>query len=321
MKLTLFACSLLGVSDAFAPISRFPQGKVAFHLFAASGAPQYDKVDAVLREAEVLAEGSVMLHIDCVHNETKLEYQPGHVVALEIQPDQEVEEIQNEKLVNDMKNNGGWMRGPYTLTRSTDHSIDILIRVVGDKSERMASAPANTPVKFGGKFKVPILEGIDTSTTKRIVLLSTGVGAGPCVGAIEAALQQDNDSAFPPIELYASYKNKQDIVYSDHLDELAKEHAEKFQWKPVITSEFGRISASEEGLQNLLLEKPLQDTHFHLIGNGQMVQEFKAGLAKGGIPNDKITIEMYFNHKATPEQEVIDRIAAFVSKHSLVATK
>ena len=29
--------------------------------------------------------------------------------------------------------NGGWMRGPYTVSRATDYSFDVLVKIVGDK--------------------------------------------------------------------------------------------------------------------------------------------------------------------------------------------
>ena len=51
-------------------------------------------------------------------------------------------------------------------------------------------------------------------------------------------------------------------------------------------------------------------THFHLIGNGAMVNEWRAGLKGAGVPEDLVTTETYFNHKAEPDPAVVDRIAA-----------
>lgn len=280
---------------------------------AEGGAPQYDKIDGKLREAEVLAKDSVMLHIDTT---TEINYEPGHVIALEIEG---VEASNSDKTTEDMKVNGGWMRGPYTISRSTDKSLDILIKVVGDKSKRFADAAPDTPVKFGGKFKVPILEGIEMESSKKIVLISTGVGVGPCVGAIEKALSNNKDDSespvTPPIELIASYRSTDDIIYQDLLDSMKKDHAGKFDWKAVISSEGGRLSASETNLNALVsdVDAGLEDTHYHLIGNGQMVNEFKEGLSKAGVSESKVTIEMYFNHKADVDAEVVDRIANFVT--------
>ena len=253
-----------------------------------------------------------MLHID---TEDVVDYEPGHVLALEMeappQDDADGNKI-DSKTFEDAKQNGGWMRGPYTVSRSTNKSIDILVKVVGEKSKLFSTASPGTPLQFGGNFKVPILEGIDIDATKRIVLISTGVGVGPCVGAIEKALQ----SSFPPIDLIASYRTEEEIVYKDHLDKLQKEHADKFAWKPIITSEQGRMSSTADSLRVLTdtnFDAELEDTHFHLIGNGSMVTNFKAGLQKAGVNDDKITVEMYFNHKAELDEEAVERIADAVA--------
>ena len=50
------------------------------------------------------------------------------------------------------------------------------------------------------------------------------------------------------------------------------------------------------------------------FGRGQMVSEFKSGLQKAGVPDDKVTIEIYFNHKADVDTDVVDRIAAAVKE-------
>eukprot|EP00527_Entomoneis_sp_CCMP2396_P005575 CAMPEP_0198143410 /NCGR_PEP_ID=MMETSP1443-20131203/7298_1 /TAXON_ID=186043 /ORGANISM="Entomoneis sp., Strain CCMP2396" /LENGTH=302 /DNA_ID=CAMNT_0043806643 /DNA_START=23 /DNA_END=928 /DNA_ORIENTATION=- len=298
-SLLLLSTQLMG-STAFAPASLGNQ-RASSKLFAAGGPPQYDKIDAVLREAEVLSKGSVMLHID---SDTPIEYKPGHVLALEI----ENVESGDDKNNADAIANGGWMRGPYTVSRATENSLDILIKVVGDKSKILSEAKSGTPLKFGGKFKVPIVEGIQKDDTKRVVFISTGTGVGPCVGAIEEALK---DESFPPIELCASYRNAVEIVYSDYLDELQTKNPGRFSWKAIVTSETGRLSATEKNLEAIAAAEDLglNDTHYHLIGNGQLVSEFKAGLDKAGVPKGKVTVEMYFNHKAAPNDDVIDRIA------------
>jgi ferredoxin-NADP reductase len=298
--LLVLIIQLIG-SRAFAP-GFFGNHRGHSKLFAEGGAPQYDKIEAVLKQAEVLSKGSVMLHID---TDTAIDYQPGNVLALEIEGNLNLSELEENE---DAKTNGGFLRGPYTVSRATEKSLDILIKVVGDKSKMFANAEAGTPVKFGGKFKVPIVEGIQKEETKRVVLISTGVGVGPCVGAVEEALKDDS---FPPVELCASYRNADEIVYGTYLDELQAENPGRFSWKAVVSSESGRLSANEKNLQAIVSpeELGLNDTHYHLIGNGQMVSEFKAGLDKAGIPEDKVTVEMYFNHKAAADDDVIDRIA------------
>eukprot|EP00568_Trieres_chinensis_P009285 CAMPEP_0183291034 /NCGR_PEP_ID=MMETSP0160_2-20130417/596_1 /TAXON_ID=2839 ORGANISM="Odontella Sinensis, Strain Grunow 1884" /NCGR_SAMPLE_ID=MMETSP0160_2 /ASSEMBLY_ACC=CAM_ASM_000250 /LENGTH=323 /DNA_ID=CAMNT_0025451781 /DNA_START=51 /DNA_END=1022 /DNA_ORIENTATION=+ len=314
--LPLLACAATAFTIApAAPRSHRPSSSL-LHA-AGGGAPQYEKFSATLREAEVVADGSVMLHIDSLD---EVRYEPGHVLALEIEAEVEggAEDL-DDKTHRDAKENGGWIRGPYTVSRSTEKSFDVLIKVVGEKSKRFSTAKPGTPLQFGGKFKVPILEGISEGSTKRVVLISTGVGVGPCVGAIEKAVQL---GSFPPIDLISSYRTKEEVIYEEHLDALQNEHPERLAWKKVITNEQGRLSASSDNLKALTDTKfggGVDDTHYHLIGNGQMVSEFKAGLQKAGVPEEKITVEMYFNHKAEVNVEAVGRIASAVMETEAVS--
>jgi ferredoxin-NADP reductase len=278
--------------SSFAP-ARFVRGPFVLY----NGPPQYDKIDGLLRKAEVLAEGSVLLHVE--HSDSNIDYKPGHVFALEIpDPDDPSKE---------------WMRGPYTISRATETSFDVLVKVVGKKTETFAAAGHNTPVRFGGKFHVPILDGIDKGA-KRVVFISTGTGVGPCIGAVEGALQ---DKTFPPIELFAAYRTAGEICNTDYLNELAASNPLQFKWSAILSSEKGRIS-NNENLQAVVaggvaLGLGLGDSHFHLIGNAQMVKEWQAGLQKAGVPGDKVTVESYFNHKAPIDEKAVERIAAAVS--------
>jgi ferredoxin-NADP reductase len=305
MKLPLLL-SLPIVVSSFSMHNVQTHGKQQTRLFAESGPPQYEKVEAILSKVDMVGDGSAMLHIET--EEAVVDYKAGHVLALEIEGTGS-----SEKTNDDMAKNGGWMRGPYTVSRATDKSFDILIKVVGDKSKTFADAPPGTPVKFGGKFKVPIVEGVNKEDTKRVVLLSTGVGVGPCIGAIEEATK---DSSFPPIELYPSFRTGSEIVCADHLDSL------NVSWKAIVTSETGRISASEK---NMDIIKPseesglsLEDTHYHIIGNGQMVSEWKEGLSKAGVPDSKVTVEMYFNHKSPVDSDAVETIAKSVAQSCAV---
>jgi NAD(P)H-flavin reductase len=306
---------------------------------AAKEAPQYKKIGAVVRNVEQVGDGSFMLRmqVDDEHynNSVKLDYKPGHVMALEIQDPSENE----SEMTADTIKNGGWMRGPYTISRATPSTLDVLIRVVGKKSAALANAPVNTPVRFGGKFKVPILDGVDQKETKKVIMIATGVGIGPCIGAIEMALQhqqqqqqqqqKENDDEyknFPPIHLIATFRHDSHVVYREHLNALSKQHPTRFTWTPVITSKTGRIAASKESVQQVIADMRIHglslqhDVHYHLIGNGQMVQEWQTGLKKAGVHVDqRVTIENYFNTRAQPNATAIDNIASAISSSACAA--
>ena len=49
-------------------------------------------------------------------------------------------------------------------------------------------------------------------------------------------------------------------------------------------------------------------THYHMVGNGAMVNEWLEGLEKAGLPKERITHETYFNHKAEARQVEVEAI-------------
>lgn len=311
----------------------------------------YDqKRSGIIRHVDQVGEGSVMLHIEATMTHDKsddtgkdavlvdddddvdesmlLDYEPGNVLALEIQPPASTTSFSSEKNANDTANNGGWMRGPYTISRATDSTFDVMIKVVGDKSKTFAAAEPGTAVRFNGKYKVPIFTGIDKENTDRVVLISTGVGIGPCIGTVEQFLfakeEENNGKKLPLVELFASFRNEEEVVYRKFLDDLAEQHPEKFKWHPIITSQVGRLSSSLENLQTVTRTNEEEDstsgasakkasTHYHLIGNGQMVNEWKEGLSQAGVPDGKVTIESYFNHRAETSKDAIRNVATAFS--------
>ena len=87
------------------------------------GPPQYDKIDATLVANEVVGRATNLLRLE---SDAPLDYKAGHVLALEVEKDDE------------------WLRGPYTVTRATEKTFDVVIRVCGKKSEVMAAAPVGS---------------------------------------------------------------------------------------------------------------------------------------------------------------------------------
>jgi len=106
------------------------------------------------------------------------------------------------------------------------------------------------------------------------------------------------------------------------LDELKVQHPGRLSWVSHVSSESGRLSKSDENLQAIISKEALglQDTHYHVIGNGQMVSEFKEGLKQAGVPKEKVTIEMYFNHKETKNDDAVTRIAGIISASTQAKT-
>eukprot|EP00980_Cylindrotheca_fusiformis_P029656 scaffold23668_cov127-Cylindrotheca_fusiformis.AAC.2 len=307
---SLFLLSVtVAVTQAFSSVlpSTIKSPTTTSRLFA-----EVEKSKATLTQVEEVGNGSVLLHIE---TENPLEYEPGNVLYLEIEGTSNSDEDDTKK---------SWLKGPYTVSRASENILNVILKVVGNRSKTFAAATPGTPLQYGGTFKVPILEGVDVDTTSKVIMISTGVGVGPCVGAIEKALGASSDNNFPPIHLFACYRNPEDVILSDHLDDLQKRNSDQFAWTPILSSSTseGRISSSANDNLDQLVQAcaGIDDTHFHLIGNGQMVQEFQAGLEKAGVPKNKVTFEMYFNHKAEVDEDAIDRIAKAVKETAAVGS-
>ena len=254
-------------------------------LHAGGGPPQYDKIDATLVANEVVGRATNLLRLE---SDAPLDYKAGHVLALEVEKDDE------------------WLRGPYTVTRATEKTFDVVIRVCGNKSEVMAASPVGSRWRFGGKFHVPILEGIAERAT-RVVCLATGTGFGPVLGFAEEAMAHSDLK----LTVLAGFREAEDVCCKDAVQRLCVLHPERFECAYVISSTDGRIS-SDTALASIA-DIADTETHFHLIGNGAMVNEWKEGLAKAGVPEDFVTTETYFNHKAEADADVVERISTKIA--------
>ena len=277
------ACALLRATTALQPQLRVRRSSA---LRAEGGPPQYDKVGATLVANEVVGRATNLLRLE---SDEPLDYRAGHVLALE------VEEA------------GEWLRGPYTVSRATEKTFDVVMRVCGKKTETMAAAPVGSRWRFGGKFHVPILEGINDHAT-RVVCLATGTGFGPVLGFAEEALASRADLK---LTVLAAFREAEDVCCKDAVQRLCVTHSERFECAYVISSTDGRIS-SETPLATIA-DIADAETHFHLIGNGEMVNEWKAGLGKAGVADDFVTTETYFNHKAEADADVVERISTTIA--------
>ena len=282
MLYLIAACSVL---RAYALQSPLHVRRSSSALHAGGGPPQYDKIDATLVANEIVGRATNLLRLE---SDAPLDYKAGHVLALEVEKDDE------------------WLRGPYTVTRATEKTFDVVIRVCGKKSEVMAAAPVGSRWRFGGKFHVPILEGISDRAT-RVVCLATGTGFGPVLGFAEEAMAHSDLK----LTVLAGFREAEDVCCKDAVQRLCVLHPERFECAYVISSTDGRIS-SDTALASIS-DIADADTHFHLIGNGAMVNEWKEGLGMAGVPEDFVTTETYFNHKAEADAEVVERISTKIA--------
>ena len=263
---------------------------------AEGGPPKYDKRPASIVSNEKVGRASMLLTVKAEDGEP-VDYQAGHVLALEIQ-DRDSEPGEEK-----------WMAAPYTVTRSSAEArtFDVLYRVVGKKSEIYQASKPGDSLRFGGKYKVPILEGIEREGLERVMGISTGVGVGPLIGFAEEALA---DPSFPQIHLFLGFREAKDVCCVAALRYLAEAHPERFSWSVILSSIYGHVSAGPNlwMMSMKTADAKIGSTHYHMVGNGAMVNEWLEGLEKAGLPKERITHETYFNHKAEARQVEVEAI-------------
>ena len=222
-------------------------------------------------------------------------FEPGHVLGLGL------------KLNDDTL-----MRHAYTVSRGQPWArrFEHLYRIVsgGRMTQRLAQLSSAATVYFHGPFHTPIQQEIRPDA-EHIILISTGAGIGPLFGYTQKALAEGETR---PITLYAGFREESHTCLAEELNELAGRHS-NFAWHFTLT----RPSKTWRGLTGRVTEcvpdridrQKLEAYHFHLVGNGEMVQLVRRALHRAGVPPGRVSIETYFNHYAEPPNGEIDRLS------------
>jgi ferredoxin-NADP reductase len=202
-------------------------------------------------------------------------------------------------------------RHPYTLSQVDPgrRRVGILFRVIpgGRLTPFLEPLGAGARLEFSGLHHAPILEAI-APEAEAVVGLATGSGIGPLWGFAERVLAQGFRR---PISLFAGFREAEDICLGPELDALQARYP-AFGWQPTLT----RPAADWPGLRGRLgqsappLIRAPRACHFHLVGNGAMLAEMKAALARVGVPQAQVSWEGFFNHNAQADPEAIAAIAA-----------
>lgn len=266
---------------------------------------------------------------------------PGHIIGFEIESPE----------------TGEALKGPYTVTRSAaDDEFDIVYRVIPDgrKTPFMAKLTGGDGVRFGGRFGTPIAEGIAPDVDK-VIGVATGAGLGPLIGYAESALAAPDGPE--RIELFCGFRDLADVCGGEAMSRLIESGRGRVTFLPCISKPMACTAVGLAGMQPAAgspfagmqsaagsafasfetpqpafaqgrvssvvpgrMEEVTERTHFHLIGRGEMVEDFKRGLLKGGVSEARVTTEKYFNGKAEADPAVVDFIADAVAKKRAAAT-
>ena len=220
-------------------------------------------------------------------------YEPGNVLALRI------------------GQGGAAMKHAYTVTWAypAARTFSIIYRVIptGRMTPRLAALDPGAALEFSGVHHHPIRHEVNPRA-RQVVGLATGTGVGPLYGYFRFVLENALEKR--PPSLFVGFREEADIGPREELDALAARHP-GFRWAPTLS----RPGAAWKGLRGRLGESvpPLIDhpleTHFHLVGNGAMLVEMEAALARIGVPDDFVPYEYYFNREAEPADDVVLAIA------------
>lgn len=247
---------------------------------------------AIVLENKQIARGSFWLKIKSL-DEDEIVYQPGHVLALGF--------IDAE---------GNVQRKAYTVSKANiqEKTIEHLYRFIpaGKFSPRLVNLVPGAYINFRGVHHNPIHLEISENATS-IIGISTGTGVGPLFGFANKVLSENLIKI--PLTVYTGYRYLQDECLRAELNKLQNEY-ENFKWY----STFTKADDSWNGFRGRVTEviPPLindfENTHFHLVGNGQMVSEFIDALKEIGVPHYRITKETYFNHGAKSDHQTVKEI-------------
>jgi NAD(P)H-flavin reductase len=222
-------------------------------------------------------------------------FEPGHVLGLGLKG-----------------SDNNLMRHAYTVSRGKPaaRQFEHLYRIVsgGHLSPRLARLAADDEIFFHGPFHTPIQQEIQADA-ERIVLISTGAGIGPLFGYAEKAL---SDGETRPLTLYAGFRQESHTCLAEELNGLTRAHP-NFAWHFTLT----RPQPGWRGLRGRVTESvsehidrgQLLKTHFHLVGNGEMVQLVRSALLRAGVSPGRVSIETYFNHYVNPPKDEVEQLA------------
>ncbi|MEK7467976.1 MAG: FAD-dependent oxidoreductase [Planctomycetota bacterium] len=227
-------------------------------------------------------------------DEHPVPYEPGNVLALRI------------------GEGGTALKHAYTVTwaDASARTFSVIYRVIptGRMTPRLAALGPDGFVEFSGVHHNPIRREVN-SRARQVVGLATGTGVGPLFGYFRYVLE--NGLEMRPLSLFVGFREEQDVGPRAELDALSAAYS-NFKWAPTLS----RPESAWTGLRGRLGESvpPLihrpRETHFHLVGNGAMLVEMEAALAKAGVPGDFVSDEYYFNWDEEASDDVVDRIAA-----------
>ena len=156
-------------------------------------------------------------------------------------------------------------------------------------------------VKVGDKIETIEASGLftypeDTSAYDTVIFLAAGSGITPIMSLMREALSRNDGMK---IVLVYSSRSKEHIIFLKELDELQKQHPERFLVIHYLSNHMDLELArfSRKALEYLVEEHMTEPSRmlFYLCGPHVYMQNITITLLTEGIPDDNIRREIFFN--------------------------
>jgi ferredoxin-NADP reductase len=301
-------------------------------MMAEGGPPQIDWQEAeVVKNAE-LSRGTMQLRLRATEAP---KYEPGHIIGFELPHPETGEELKGPYTVTRM-------------STDTDFDIIYRVIPDGRKTPFMEQLTAGSTVRFGGRFGTPVAGGLGDDCD-RFIGVATGAGIGPLLGYAEAALSSGGGPKIELFCGFRDLADDCASAACNTLAKQYPERFRwtPIISKPMACTAIGLAGMGDGGgavaaalggggggsggaaatltgpeprpafvqgrvstvVPSLLGDSIGPATHFHLVGNGQFVVTFREGLLAGGVAEQRVTTEKYFNGKAEAEVDEVAFIA------------
>jgi ferredoxin-NADP reductase len=246
---------------------------------------------ATLVSREVVAVGTQRLTF-AVPTGVSLPHRPGHIVTLSLSL--------GETLA----------RRVYTVSEcdTFQRRLVFTLRIVtrGRLSPVLAALPLGTSVELSGCRRQPVEAGIEPAATE-VIGIGTGSAAGPLLGFAKDHLARPHAR---PLSLVLGFRHAEAVCFTQEFEALATAHR---QFRCVYTvsapTAYLKGPVGRVGIVAPAHIGDLRRTHFHLIGNGTMVTEWRTALRRVDVDPARITTESYFR-TAMPDENAIAALTA-----------
>ena len=169
--------------------------------------------------------------------------------------------------------------GALALSRPGEGGFTLVVKLVpgGPASEYLRALPVGGRVRFTGPMGFFVNE---LAHSGDVVYIATGTGIAPLLPMIEETLRRSETGR---VILFWGLRSEADVFYQDELSALST-RTPRFTHQIYLSQpqSFCRLRGRVTG-PVLELLPGLREPTFYLCGNGQMIEELKAGLVARGV--------------------------------------